>query len=141
MKTSFPALRGTMVRAAAVAAVLAGTAIVVPAATDAATGRAGHDGLWSVLIVTEAGECDRAYRYSMRIDRGTVRYQGDPGTIDINVAGKIDDRGRVNVSISRGQQRADGTGQIANDRGAGTWKGKSASAQCSGRWEAEKRGT
>ncbi|HEV3371537.1 MAG TPA: hypothetical protein VG145_03250, partial [Xanthobacteraceae bacterium] len=26
-----------------------------------------YDGLWSVVIVTEKGSCDRAYRYPVRI--------------------------------------------------------------------------
>jgi hypothetical protein len=99
------------------------------------------DGIWSVLIVTEAGECDRAYRYRLRISNGTVRYEGDPGTIEIDVEGKVQDSGRISVSVSRGQQRADGSGRISQERGTGTWKGTSGTASCSGRWEAEKRGS
>ncbi len=30
------------------------------------------DGLWSVLIVTEKGDCDRGYRYPIRIARGAL---------------------------------------------------------------------
>jgi hypothetical protein len=109
-------------------------------APQAAPSAAGFDGLWSVLIITDSGECDRAYRYSLRVNKGTVSYQGDPGGIDVDVSGRIDSGGRVNVSISRGQQSASGTGRLGNDRGAGTWHGRSPTAQCSGRWEAERRG-
>jgi len=127
---------GTLIGAALLAGgITAGNSQAAP------SGKAGYDGLWSVLIITESGECDRAYRYAMRIAKGDVRYQGDPGGIDIDISGRIDDRGHVNVTVSRGQQFANGTGRLATDRGAGTWKGKSSTAECSGRWEAERRGT
>jgi hypothetical protein len=123
-----------------VVAALAASILGGSPAPQAAPSGAGFDGLWSVLVITDAGECDRAYRYSLRVTRGAVAYQGDPGGIDVDVSGRIDEGGRVNVSISRGQQSANGTGRLANDRGAGTWRGKSPTAQCSGRWEAERRG-
>ena len=31
-----------------------------------------YDGLWSVSIVTEKGDCDRGYRYPVRISNGTL---------------------------------------------------------------------
>jgi len=36
-----------------------------------------YDGLWSVLIVTEKGDCDRGYRYPIRITLGTLSNGGD----------------------------------------------------------------
>ena len=123
-----------------IAAVLA-VAAVGGNAPHAAPAKAGFDGLWSVLVITEAGTCDRAYRYSLRVAKGSVRYEGDPGGFEVDVSGRIDDGGRVNVSISRGQQSANGSGRLSTDRGAGTWRGKSPTAECSGRWEAERRGT
>ena len=41
-----------------------------------AKAQAGFDGAWSILIVTEAGECDRAYRYAVQIDHGHINYDG-----------------------------------------------------------------
>ena len=131
MRVSLPVL--------GVAAALSAAALGMTASQAAP--KASYDGLWSVLVVTENGECDRAYRYSLRIRSGTVKYEGDPGGIDIDVSGKVDDGGRVAVSVGRGQQHANGTGRLSTDRGAGTWTGKSTSAACSGRWEAERRGT
>ena len=61
--------------------------ISAPQAAPARGG--GFDGVWSVLIVTEAGECDRAYRYRVRIANGQVRYEGDPGTINVDVEGRV----------------------------------------------------
>jgi hypothetical protein len=36
-----------------------------------------YDGLWSVLIVTEKGDCDRGYRYPIRITHGILNNAGD----------------------------------------------------------------
>ena len=113
--------------------------ISAPKAAPARAG--GFDGVWSVLIVTDAGECDRAYRYRLRIANGQVRYEGDPGTIDVDVEGSVQNNGRIHVSLGRGPQRADGFGRMSHERGSGTWKGRSGEAACSGRWEAEKRGS
>jgi hypothetical protein len=130
MRTSLPAW--------GVAFLLSAAAVGMTAVAHAAVAK--YDGLWSVLVVTESGECDRAYRYSLRINRGTLKYEGDPGGIDVAVSGRVDDGGRVNVSVGRGQHSASGTGRLSTDHGAGTWRGKSPTAACSGRWEAERRG-
>ncbi len=34
------------------------------------------DGPWSVVIITDEGNCDRAYRYGLRIEAGRVYYAG-----------------------------------------------------------------
>ena len=36
-----------------------------------------YDGLWSVSIVTEKGDCDRGYRYPIRIANGQLTNAGD----------------------------------------------------------------
>jgi len=124
-----------------IAAALSAAALGMTAGPQAAPAKSNYDGLWSVLIITESGECDRAYRYSLRIRGGTLKYEGDPGGIDIDVTGQVDSGGRVNVSVGRGQQSANGSGRLSTDHGAGTWRGKSPTAACCGRWEAERRGT
>jgi hypothetical protein len=98
---------------------------------------ARFDGTWSVLVVTEAGTCDRAYRYSVQIVGGAVRYGGEAG---VTLNGGVDGNGRVTVSLSFGQASAEGNGQLTGDAGKGTWSGRSSSSQCSGYWEAERRG-
>ncbi len=37
-----------------------------------AIARTPFDGLWSVSIITDAGDCDRAYRYALRIQNGRI---------------------------------------------------------------------
>jgi hypothetical protein len=102
----------------------------------AAIARTPFDGRWSVLIVTDAGSCDRAYRYALNISNGRVSYD-DPS---FNVSGRVDARGHVNVSVSAGGERANGNGELSADYGRGLWSGYSATSKCSGHWEAERRG-
>ena len=85
------------------------------------------------MIVTERGTCDRAYRYPIRISGGTMLNEGSsPVTINGRVAGT----GSVSVTVSRGAQSATGSGRLSGNIGIGTWR----AAECSGTWEAERRG-
>jgi hypothetical protein len=93
------------------------------------------DGNWSVQVVTEKGECDRAYRYPVVVENGRARYGGPES---FNVSGSISPKGAVRVSISRGQDRADASGSAEGKWGSGSWK-TSGSRACSGSWNAEKR--
>lgn len=97
---------------------------------------ATYDGQWSVLVITDHGNCDRAYRYPVRITNGKVGHQ-DPNS-SFNISGHVTNSGAVKVSVSRGQQRADGTGRLSATGGGGKWK--AASGECAGQWTAEKRG-
>ena len=94
------------------------------------------DGTWSVEVVTEQGDCDRAYRYAIRIENGRVRY-GGPEAFD--VTGQVRPSGVVTGSISRGSNRANVTGRLQGGFGTGTWR-RSGARNCSGRWNAERRG-
>jgi len=100
------------------------------AAPAAAT--ANYDGLWSVVIVTEKGTCDRAYRYPVRISNGAVQNDG-PSLI--NVSGKVGGNGVVTVLVSAGDKTASGTGRLSGKAGGGKWSG----GACAGTWEAERR--
>jgi hypothetical protein len=94
------------------------------------------DGNWSVLIVTDSGQCDPAYRYGLVIRNGQVIYEGDAS---VNVAGRVSGNGAVNVRVSAGSQSANGTGRLSSVQGGGTWRGNGSSGTCSGRWSAERR--
>jgi hypothetical protein len=97
---------------------------------------ATHDGNWSVLIITEKGDCDRAYRYPLAVADGQVRYTGESGA---NVSGTVSSGGAVKVSIRMGDKGASGTGHLSGISGSGVWQGVGGGASCGGRWEAEKR--
>jgi hypothetical protein len=108
------------------AAVLLGT--TAPASSDSR-----YDGLWSVVIVTAQGSCDRAYRYPVRIANGSLSNEGpSPATINGKVAGN----GAVTVTVVAGNQSATGAGRLSGAVGTGSWKGSG----CAGTWEAERRG-
>ena len=96
-----------------------------------------YDGNWSVVVITEQGDCDRAYRYPVKVVNGVIQYSSEAG---ISITGQVDGRGQLRASIRRGQQRADGTGRLNATDGAGVWSGSDSLKQCSGRWEAERRG-
>lgn len=106
-------------------------------ANQAAAGKsaAAFNGKWSVLIVTEAGTCDRAYRYPLIIENGAVLYGGKN---NFTVSGEVQPNGAVVVSVTQGQYGAQGTGQLSGKYGRGTWEAPAGG--CSGRWEADKRG-
>ena len=93
-----------------------------------------YDGLWSVLIVTEKGDCDRGYRYPIRITRGTLTNAGDTA---FTIAGKVGPTGLIRVTVSHGNASANGLGQLAGNAGGGAWN----SNACSGTWTAERRGS
>jgi hypothetical protein len=93
----------------------------------------GYDGLWSVLIVTEKGTCDRAYRYPVRISKGALVNDSDSA---FTITGKVGGNGAVTVTVSYGDKSASGSGRLAGDAGAGSWSG----GACAGTWEAERRG-
>src|SRR3954449_6577617 len=91
------------------------------------------DGIWSVVIVTEKGACDRAYRYPIRIRNGALLAEGSsPATIN----GKVASNGHITVTVSAGSKSATGSGRLSGTAGAGSWTG----GECSGTWEAERRG-
>jgi hypothetical protein len=123
------------IAASALAAFAMLAASAMPAAPAPITaGKQSLDGTWSVLIVTEQGKCDRAYRYPVRISNGSVGYAGEAS---FNVSGNVGANGAVTVTVSRGGQSAKGTGQLSGNGGAGRWT--AGSGECSGTWTAERR--
>jgi hypothetical protein len=98
-----------------------------------ATSAPNFDGVWSVVIVTERGTCDRAYRYPIRISRGTMLNEGSS---PVSISGRVAGNGAVTVTVSHGGKSATGSGRLHGTEGAGTWR----AAECSGTWEAERRG-
>src|SRR5438093_6264959 len=92
-----------------------------------------YDGAWSVVIITEKGSCDRAYRYPIRISHGALLNEGSsPATI----SGKVASNGAVTVTVSAGNKSATGSGRLSGAVGTGSWRG----GDCAGSWEAERRG-
>jgi hypothetical protein len=110
------------------AAIMAGAII----ASTASFAVPRYDGLWSVSIVTEKGDCDRGYRYPVRISNGTLANAGDTM---FTITGKVAGTGAVTVTVSAAGRSATGSGRLAGNIGTGSWSGGS----CSGSWSAERR--
>jgi len=101
-----------------------------------ASARTVYDGNWSVLIVTNKGTCDRAYRYGLSIRNGAVIYEGSAA---VNVAGRVSDNGAVSVKVWAGSQGASGSGRLSRTDGSGVWRGIGSMGSCSGTWTADRR--
>lgn len=97
---------------------------------------APHDGRWSVLVITETGNCDQAYRYEVAVDGGKVSYAGRE---QVDFSGTVASSGAVKVNIRLGEQGASGSGKLSSSSGAGIWQGTGKNGTCAGRWEAERR--
>ena len=111
---------------------LIATALAAGALSAPAVAKANFDGQWSVVIVTDKGTCDRAYRYPVRISNGEVVNDG-PSLV--SVSGKVGGNGTVKVLVSAGDKSATGVGKLSAKMGGGSWSG----GECSGRWQAERR--
>lgn len=103
-----------------------------PLTTTPAKALPAYDGLWSVLIVTEKGACDRGYRYPIRITRGVLTNAGDSS---FTIVGSVAPTGLIQVTVSNGNSAASGVGRLAGNIGNGSWTG----ASCPGTWTAERR--
>lgn len=109
--------------------------LVAASATFAATGSfavPAYDGLWSVSVITEKGDCDRGYRYPIRIENGTLV---NAGSAAFTITGKVLPTGAITVTVSAAGKSATGVGKMSPTGGEGQWSGGS----CSGTWTAERR--
>lgn len=109
-------------------------AVAVPDAADAKAARGaggGYDGLWNVLIITQAGNCDAAYSYPFRVSGGRISTAGAA-----DVSGSVGRGGGVVVRISAGGSVATGSGRLGGSSGAGRWSARLSGGNCSGRWQA-----
>ncbi len=120
-------------RALTAAFAIAGTMATAIWASTPSFALPRYDGLWSVSIVTEKGDCDRGYRYPVRISNGMLANAGDAV---FTISGRVVGTGAITVTVSGGGKTATGSGRLAGNIGTGSWMGES----CSGSWTAERRG-
>jgi hypothetical protein len=92
-----------------------------------------YDGVWSVLVQTEKGDCDPAYRYPIRIANGHLANAGDAA---FAITGAVAPTGAITVTVSEAGKSASGSGRLVGTEGGGSWTDGS----CSGSWTAERRG-
>lgn len=94
----------------------------------------GFNGVWSVQLVTESGICDRSLNYAIVVDKGQVR---PVQASDATVTGRIGPDGNVAIGVHRAMAKADVSGRLQANSGAGVWQ--VAAIGCSGRWTAHRR--
>ena len=109
--------------------------LCVAAFPNMASAQRAYDGNWSVLIVTQNGNCDRAYRYGVSIRGGQVHYDGGL----VSFTGQVAANGTVKVRVTTGGSSAVGTGRLSRNAGKGQWSGQTGGQRCSGYWTAERR--
>jgi hypothetical protein len=125
--------RRALGKIAATIAVIGTIAASAMTASTASLAVPRYDGLWSVSIVTEKGDCDPGYRYPIRISNGLLANAGDSV---FTISGKVGGTGAITVTVSGGGRSATGSGRLAGNMGVGSWTG----GACSGSWSAERRG-
>jgi hypothetical protein len=118
---------GGVVTAAAIAAALVAT---IPFAARAAN---SYDGMWTVTIVTQSGNCPSSLRYGVRVAGGRVLADGQ----SYQVNGSVAPNGATRVTVSEQGQSASGIGRLSGNAGAGRWR--TSTGQCAGQWTAERR--
>jgi hypothetical protein len=127
--TNLRKLLGKRVFCGAFAALVAATTLTSTSGCAAPR----YDGLWSVSVVTEKGDCDPGYRYPIRISNGQLVNAGNTA---FTISGKVAPTGAIIVTVAAAGKSATGSGHLAGDGGGGHWTG----GACSGSWTAERRG-
>jgi hypothetical protein len=112
---------------------MAAAAALVAAIPSAAPAANSNDGIWSVTIITQAGNCPSSLRYGVRVVGGRVF--GDDQSYQVN--GSVAANGATRVTVSEKGQSASGTGRLSGNRGVGRWR--TTAGECSGQWTAERR--
>jgi hypothetical protein len=100
---------------------------------SAAQARSIYDGSWELVFVTQRGECDPTYSFSVDISDGIVTH---PNLVKFR--GYVARSGAVRASVTVHDKYASGTGRLLGDAGHGNWSGHSETARCSGYWTAQR---
>jgi hypothetical protein len=98
-----------------------------------AEGRSLYDGSWDLVFVTQRGNCDSTYNFSVNVDNGIITH---PNLVRFK--GYVARSGAVRASVTVQDKYASGTGWLSQNVGRGTWRGYSGTARCSGYWTARR---
>lgn len=108
-------------------------AISLFALNSVAQARSAYDGSWNLLFVTQRGNCDPAYNFTVNIVDGIVTH---PNLVKFR--GYVARSGAVRASVTVHEKYASGSGRLSSSSGRGTWSGYSGNARCSGYWTAQR---
>jgi hypothetical protein len=93
------------------------------------------DGSWTVSIMTDRGDCNAVQRLTVAIRDGALEYSGSSA---LELHGRVNNEGRVQVRVATNGQNANGTGHLTGTSGSGVWHGAGTTGTCTGRWMAER---
>lgn len=103
------------------------------ALATAAEARTSYDGPWSLEFVTQRGNCDPTYTFSVNVANGVVSH---PNLVKFR--GYVTRLGAVRASVTVHEKYASGVGRLSKDTGRGTWTGHAGAERCSGYWTAQR---
>ena len=111
-------------------AILAGLVCVLLAVDAEAR---SFDGQWNITFVTQSGDCNPTYNFSLSIENGVIT---SPNAETFR--GNVTSSGAVRASVAVQEKRASGSGKLTGVVGRGTWSGWSGEHRCAGSWTAQR---
>ena len=109
---------------------LAGALLGPPSAASAAS---RFDGQWNLVFVTQRGDCDASYNFTVDVVNGNISH---PNILTFR--GRVAQSGAVRASVRVGQKFASGSGKLSGGIGRGVWSGSSGQSRCAGTWAAQR---
>jgi hypothetical protein len=107
--------------------------LAAPGAAEArrVVGAGAYNGTWNVTFTPRAGNCHNTNSVPFAVYGTRVSSAGGG-----RVTGGVSRGGNVAVTIAVGESRANGSGRLAGNSGAGRWSGLISGDRCSGIWQA-----
>jgi hypothetical protein len=96
------------------------------------------DGNWWIAAQTTRGHCENIGFPLVIRDGQIFSTGGSYGGYAAQVRGEVSPSGSVLVQAAAGPRIAQGTGQLGQYEGRGTWAGRGPSGVCSGAWRAHR---
>jgi hypothetical protein len=91
------------------------------------------DGQWNLVFVTQRGDCDPSYNFTVDVVNGNISHPNI-----LTFSGHVASSDAVHASVRVGQKYASGSGTIAGGIGRGIWSGRSGKSRCAGTWAAQR---
>jgi hypothetical protein len=121
---------GRAARALVACLAFAGT-LLGPLSAASATSR--FDGQWNLVFVTQRGDCDASYNFTVDVVNGNISH---PNILTFR--GRVAQSGVVRASVRVGRKFASGSGKLSAAIGRGVWTGSSDQSRCAGTWAAQR---
>jgi hypothetical protein len=94
--------------------------LVAPASALAG---ARFDGQWNIVFVTQRGDCDPSYNFTVDVLNGNISH---PNILTFR--GHVAPSGAARASVRVGERSASGSGTLSGTIGHGVWRGRSGTA-------------